>query len=132
MLELQRRRRKRQQTVHGQHRRPVDATGTSPQIALPFMATSNWPINRISMTREIIDLLAQGAAVAIGISGGKDSQAAATATFEYLDQIGHQGPRLLIHADLGSVEGADSPPPASASPRNSAPNSLASAASRVG
>jgi hypothetical protein len=32
------------------------------------------------------------------------------ATFEHLDRIGHAGPRLLIHADLGSVEWADSLP----------------------
>lgn len=34
----------------------------------------------------------------------KDSDACAIATSEYLDSIGHTGPRLLIHADLGSVE----------------------------
>lgn len=49
-------------------------------------------------------------AVAIGVSGGKDSQAAAMATFDYLDRIGHCGPCFLIHADLGSVEWADSLP----------------------
>ncbi|MDG3580046.1 phosphoadenosine phosphosulfate reductase family protein [Rhizobium sp. YJ-22] len=64
----------------------------------------------ISILPPIADLLQQGAVVAIGVSGGKDSQAAATATFEYLDRIGHSGPRLLIHADLGSVEWADSLP----------------------
>lgn len=64
----------------------------------------------ISILPPIADLLQQGAAVAIGVSGGKDSQAAAMATFEYLDRIGHAGPRLLIHADLGSVEWADSLP----------------------
>ncbi|EPE99515.1 phosphoadenosine phosphosulfate reductase domain-containing protein [Rhizobium grahamii] len=46
--------------------------------------------------------------VAIGVSGGKDSQAAALATFQYLDQLGHQGPRVLVHADLGVVEWKDS------------------------
>ncbi len=64
----------------------------------------------ISILPPIANLLAQGAAVAIGVSGGKDSQAAAMTTFEYLDRIGHSGPRLLIHADLGSVEWADSLP----------------------
>lgn len=64
----------------------------------------------IAIVPPIADLLKQGAAVAIGVSGGKDSQAAAMATFEYLDRIGHSGPRLLIHADLGSVEWADSFP----------------------
>ena len=55
-------------------------------------------------TSEIDELLAAGAPVAIGVSGGKDSEAAAIATFEYLDRIGHTGPRVLVHADLGRVE----------------------------
>src|SRR3546814_15382073 len=52
---------------------------------------------------EIDSLLWNGAAVAIGVSGGKDSQAAAIATVRHLDQVGHSGPRLLIHSDLGLV-----------------------------
>lgn len=59
---------------------------------------------------EVDALIQQGAAVAIGISGGKDSQAAALATVAYLDSIGHTGPRLLIHADLGTVEWDESFP----------------------
>lgn len=66
--------------------------------------------NPLSITPTIRDLIEQGAAVAIGVSGGKDSQAAAMASFEYLDRISHTGPRLLIHADLGSVEWKDSLP----------------------
>lgn len=54
------------------------------------------------------DLLREGAPVAVGVSGGKDSQAAALATFKYLEEIGHIGPRILIHADLGLVEWKDS------------------------
>lgn len=53
-------------------------------------------------------LIADGAAVAIGVSGGKDSQAAALATVAYLDDVGHSGPRILIHSDLGMVEWKDS------------------------
>lgn len=48
------------------------------------------------------------AAVAIGVSGGADSQAAAIATIEHLDRIGHSGHRLLVHADLGMVEWQES------------------------
>lgn len=59
---------------------------------------------------EISALLAANAPIAIGVSGGKDSQAAALATFAHLDAIGHAGPRVLIHADLGSVEWNDSLP----------------------
>ena len=58
----------------------------------------------------VADLLADDSPVAIGVSGGKDSCAAAIATIEHLDRIGHTGPRVLIHADLGSVEWKDSLP----------------------
>lgn len=65
------------------------------------------PIN----TDPSIDILLQAnAPVAVGVSGGKDSQAAALATFAHLDKIGHRGPRVLIHSDLGSVEWRESLP----------------------
>ena len=54
--------------------------------------------------------LRAGAAVAIGVSGGKDSCALAFATVAHLDAIGHTGPRVLIHADLGRVEWRQSLP----------------------
>ncbi|NLS02303.1 phosphoadenosine phosphosulfate reductase family protein [Rhizobium sp. P32RR-XVIII] len=56
------------------------------------------------------DAIRAHAPVAIGVSGGKDSQAAALAPFRYLDAMGHAGERLLVHADLGSVEWKDSLP----------------------
>ncbi|RWN11782.1 phosphoadenosine phosphosulfate reductase family protein [Mesorhizobium sp.] len=62
----------------------------------------------VAVTQQIEQLIAQDAPVAIGVSGGKDSQAAALATFAYLDRKGHCGARILIHADLGSVEWKDS------------------------
>lgn len=58
----------------------------------------------ISTTPEIDSLLAINSPVAIGISGGKDSSAVAVATIAHLDSIGHIGPRILIHADLGMTE----------------------------
>lgn len=61
-------------------------------------------------TPELDALLRHDPPVAVGVSGGKDSQAAVIATFRHLDAIGHQGPRLLIHADLGMVEWSDSLP----------------------
>ncbi|MHB1952521.1 MAG: phosphoadenosine phosphosulfate reductase domain-containing protein [Acidiferrobacteraceae bacterium] len=64
----------------------------------------------VATTPEIEALIRADAAVAIGVSGGKDSQAAALATFATLDQAGHQGPRLLIHSDLGMVEWQESLP----------------------
>jgi 3'-phosphoadenosine 5'-phosphosulfate sulfotransferase (PAPS reductase)/FAD synthetase len=53
-------------------------------------------------------LLFQNAPVAIGVSGGKDSTIAAFETAEYLNSIGHEGERILIHSDLGRVEWQDS------------------------
>ncbi len=65
---------------------------------------------QIASAPEIDALLAAGAPVAIGVSGGKDSQAAALATVDHLDRIGHTGPRVLIHSDLGVVEWNESLP----------------------
>lgn len=65
---------------------------------------------RLSITPEISALIATGSPVAIGVSGGKDSQAAALAVCDHLDRAGHTGPRLLVHSDLGSVEWRNSHP----------------------
>lgn len=64
----------------------------------------------VATTPLIDQLLATDAPVAIGVSGGKDSDAAAFATIEHLDQIGHRGSRLLIHSDLGRTEWRESLP----------------------
>ncbi|MFK0333878.1 phosphoadenosine phosphosulfate reductase family protein [Rhizobium sp. NPDC090275] len=80
---------------------------TIPSLSSPLSVLRTPPI---AVTPAIADLLGQEAAVAVGVSGGKDSQAAAIAIFEYLDRIGHAGPRILIHADLGMVEWHDSLP----------------------
>lgn len=64
----------------------------------------------VATTEELNALLAQGAPVAIGVSGGKDSTAVAFATLAHLNSIGHTGPRVLVHADLGVTEWADSLP----------------------
>ena len=65
---------------------------------------------QVSVTAEVESLLAQNAVVAIGVSGGKDSQACALAIIAHLDSIGHAGPRVLVHSDLGRVEWKDSLP----------------------
>ncbi len=64
----------------------------------------------ISTTPQVLEMLARNCAVAFGVSGGKDSMAMAISGKEYLDSIGHTGPRILIHADLGMVEWKDSLP----------------------
>ncbi len=58
----------------------------------------------IATTQAVSSLLAQNAAVGIGISGGKDSSAMAHLLKTTLDARGHTGPRILIHADLGRAE----------------------------
>lgn len=58
----------------------------------------------IATTPEISALLDAGAVVAVGVSGGKDGCSAALRLEEYLNAMGHHGPRLLIHSDLGRVE----------------------------
>jgi 3'-phosphoadenosine 5'-phosphosulfate sulfotransferase (PAPS reductase)/FAD synthetase len=59
---------------------------------------------------KITELLAHRAPVAIGVSGGKDSDVATAETLAYLEQVGHIGPRILIHSDLGRIEWKDSLP----------------------
>lgn len=58
----------------------------------------------IATTPEIESLLSKQSPVAIGVSGGKDSSAVAFATVAHLDRIGHRGPRVLVHSDLGVTE----------------------------
>ncbi|WP_241302709.1 phosphoadenosine phosphosulfate reductase family protein [Burkholderia stabilis] len=65
---------------------------------------------QVTVSPEVEQLLLAGAACAVGVSGGKDSQACALAVDAYLNRIDHTGPRVLIHADLGRVEWADSLP----------------------
>ena len=64
----------------------------------------------MAVTPEVSEAIRNGAAVAIGVSGGKDSAATAFATVDYLEQVGHGGSRILIHSDLGRVEWRQSLP----------------------
>ena len=62
------------------------------------------------LTVEVDDAVARlivaDAPVAIGVSGGKDSCAAAIAVVEHLRAVGHRGPVVLVHADLGDPDPA--------------------------
>lgn len=81
----------------------------SPQVQL--FRSSGSRLDRGILTTPVIDVaLAQHAPVAMGVSGGKDSCLLAFETVRYLDSIGHKGPRILVHADLGRVEWRDSLP----------------------
>ncbi|HDC7024555.1 phosphoadenosine phosphosulfate reductase family protein [Cupriavidus sp.] len=66
--------------------------------------------NQVGLSPEVESMLARDAVVAVGVSGGKDSDACAIAVARHLDQIGHKGPRLLVHSDLGRIEWKDSLP----------------------
>jgi 3'-phosphoadenosine 5'-phosphosulfate sulfotransferase (PAPS reductase)/FAD synthetase len=65
---------------------------------------------KLCTTPAIDRLLATGAPVAFGVSGGKDSTALVLSGNEYLDSVGHSGSRVLIHSDLGRVEWSESLP----------------------
>lgn len=64
----------------------------------------------VTRSKEVDALVAKNCVFALSVSGGKDGTAAAIATAAYLDDVGHTGPRVLIHADLGVVEWKDSLP----------------------
>lgn len=64
----------------------------------------------LELTDAVLSLIRSHAPVAIGVSGGKDSCAVTFATARVLDQLGHRGPRILIHSDLGEIEWEDSLP----------------------
>lgn len=87
---------------------PLSGLTPSPQLSL-FSPDPSIP-TPVAITPEVAELLSSGCAVAIGVSGGKDSMACALRTSAYLNELGHEGPRVLVHADLGSIEWADSLP----------------------
>ena len=70
----------------------------------------------VELDDETRALIAANEPCAVGVSGGKDSCAAAIAVVEHLRAVGHRGPVVLVHADLGdtdpalSVEWTDSLP----------------------
>ena len=79
------------------------------QLAL-FQVTSEASSYEIAVTSEVGTALSRHCPVAAGVSGGKDSSAVAISIYEYLDAIGHSGPRLLVHCDLRKTEWAASLP----------------------
>lgn len=83
-------------------------------LAAPASLQANPPTSalRFGVARDpLVDTaLAGHAPVYVGVSGGKDSQALAYRVQAHLDEIGHAGPRALIHSDLGRIEWRDSAP----------------------
>ena len=64
----------------------------------------------VALNDQVLELLHCNVPVAIGVSGGKDSSAVASRTAAFLKEIGHSGPVILIHSDLGRVEWRESLP----------------------
>ena len=64
----------------------------------------------VAVTPEIAGLIDKSCVVAIGVSGGKDSDACAISVSKHLDRVGHTGPRVLVHSDLGRIEWTESLP----------------------
>lgn len=103
-------------------RNPLDAVPTfnacEQLIQLPLFPAAHPVVDAVragsdpgvASTELVTDAVHKGASVAIVVSGGKDSSGVAFRTIEYLDAIGHHGPRLLIHSDLGRVEWRQSLP----------------------
>ena len=71
------------------------------RLKRPDLATPS-----VELDDEIRALIAADAPVAVGVSGGKDSCAAAISVVEHLRAVGHKGPIVLVHADLGDVDPA--------------------------
>ena len=65
---------------------------------------------QLDINEEVIDLLASHTppVIAAGVSGGRDSGALVLLLNDFLSRINYQGERLLIHADLGRIEHAES------------------------
>jgi 3'-phosphoadenosine 5'-phosphosulfate sulfotransferase (PAPS reductase)/FAD synthetase len=85
----------------------LDAAATAPLVTLrkrPGPASLVAP--GVELDAEVIALVASDAPVAVGVSGGKDSCAAAIAVVEHLRAVGHKGPVVLVHADLGDPDPA--------------------------
>jgi 3'-phosphoadenosine 5'-phosphosulfate sulfotransferase (PAPS reductase)/FAD synthetase len=89
--------------MRGEHL--VNTSYASLQKQVP--SHGNYPL---AISLEIAEQLATNAPVALSTSGGKDSSAMTLAVSTYLDEIGHRGPRLLIHSDLGRIEWKESLP----------------------
>ena len=81
---------------------------TSQLIGRP--ATTSEQHFQVQVSPTIADLLRNNVPVSFSTSGDKDSSAMALATSAYLDELGHQGQRLLIHSDLGRLEWRESLP----------------------
>jgi 3'-phosphoadenosine 5'-phosphosulfate sulfotransferase (PAPS reductase)/FAD synthetase len=60
----------------------------------------------VELDDQVQALIAADAPIAVGVSGGKDSCAAAIAVVEHLRAVGHKGPVVLVHADLGDADPA--------------------------
>ena len=66
-------------------------------------------MKRIGVPSPVLDFLEDGAALAVSISGGKDSQALLSAVSRFHRARGFLGELLAVHADLGRAEWHQTP-----------------------
>lgn len=82
-----------------------------PQQVDLFADAPTAAVRGVCRSDDVDRLLRKGNAVAaMSISGGKDGCAAALAVGRYLNQLGFDGPRVLVHSNLGLIEWKDSLP----------------------
>lgn len=60
----------------------------------------------VELDDEILARIAANEPIAVGVSGGKDSCAAAIAVVKHLRAVGYTGRIVLVHADLGDADPA--------------------------
>lgn len=63
---------------------------------------------KLAISNDIAFLLSRKSPIMVSTSGGKDSDAQALLLNKFLTRINYEGERLLIHADLGRIEHAES------------------------
>lgn len=73
------------------------------------LATAHQPAELLTVPAVIELALSQGAALAISLSGGKDSQALLMLLAPWFRQRGYAGQLFAIHADLGRAEWEQTP-----------------------
>lgn len=82
---------------------PVAELMASRQLSLAFATSS--ATTPVAVTPEVSEMLAASCVVAIGVSGGKDSQACAIQTSRYLDEIGHTARAFSFMPILARLSG---------------------------
>jgi len=79
---------------------------TPPLVKIRVKRAARTSVREVELDDDMRALIKADAPCAVGVSGGKDSCAAAIAVVEHLRKVGHKGPVILVHADLGDPDPA--------------------------